>query len=244
LVIAETPWKVEGVVRLALGIMATACVGLVFAILLGSKRIQLTADHREFAQMAVWEVFFEGGALVWIWFFLRENLVSPGKAFGLEAARQPNAARWGVLAAVAAVPAVLGLQYLCGRLMSHPEAQQMIQMLERADLPTGERLFIGALAVLVAPVAEEAMFRGILYPTIKQAGHPRAAVWVTSLLFAGMHFNAESFAPLTVFSMLLIWLYEKTGSLLAPITAHSLFNYTNFVMLMLASAPGSPITVK
>jgi hypothetical protein len=128
--------------------------------------------------------------------------------------------------------------------MSHPEAQEMVQMLERADLPTGERLFIGALAVLVAPVAEEAMFRGILYPTIKQSGHPRAAVWVTSLLFAGMHFNAESFAPLAVFSMLLIWLYEKTGSLLAPITVHSLFNYTNFVMLMLASTPGSPITVK
>jgi membrane protease YdiL (CAAX protease family) len=244
LVIAEKPWKIKGVARLALGILVTAYAGLVLASLLGSEKIKLTDDHREFAQMAVVEVFFEGGALVWIGFFLRENQVSLREAFGLEAARTPKAARWGVLAAVLFVPVALGLQYLSALLMRHPEAQQMVQVLRRADLPAGERLFMGVLAVLVAPVAEEAMFRGILYPAIKQWGHPRAAVWVTSLLFAGMHFNLPSFVPLAVFSMVLIYLYEKTGSLLAPITAHSVFNYTTFLMTMLAAAPGSPVPVK
>jgi membrane protease YdiL (CAAX protease family) len=239
LVIAEKPWKIEGVVRLALGIMATACVGVVFASLLGSSIIKLTDDHREFAQMAVAEVFLEGGALVWIGLFLRENLVSPGDAFGLEAARRSKAVAWGVLAAPLVVLGAFGLEYLSGLLMKHPEAQQLIQMLQRADLPAAERLYIGFMAVLVAPVAEEALFRGIVYPAIKQSGHPRAAVWVTSLLFAGIHLNWATLAPLAVFSMVMIFLYEKTGSLLAPITTHSLFNCANFVMTILAAAPVS-----
>jgi membrane protease YdiL (CAAX protease family) len=58
---------------------------------------------------------------------------------------------------------------------------------------------------------------------------------VTSLLFAGAHFNLLSFLPLTVFSMVLIYLYEKTGSLWASITAHGVFNLTNFVILVLSS---------
>jgi membrane protease YdiL (CAAX protease family) len=234
----------DAVVRLGLCIFATASVGVVLAGLLDSTLIKMSADHRQFAQMAVMETFVDGGALVWIGSFLRENKISRDEAFGLEAVRRTKAVLWGLLAATLFVPVALGLQYLSSWLLQHPEAQEMVQVLQRADLPAGERVFIGFLAVLIAPLAEEAMFRGILYPTIKQAGYPRAAVWVTSLLFGAVHFNVPSFVPLVVFSMLLIYLYEKTGSLLASITAHSLFNYANFVFLMLSVSPAPPVTVK
>jgi len=243
-VIPETRWSFEAVLRLAASIIATACVGVVLAGWLESKEIKPAANGFEFAQMAVMAVFLQGAMLVWIGLFLRENKVSRSEAFGLAAARQPKAVQMGVVAALLFVPVALGLQHLSALLMKHPEAQEMVEVLRRGDLPWWERLFIGIFAVLVAPPAEEAVFRGILYPTIKQSGYPRAAVWVTSLFFAGMHFNVASFVPLAAFSILLIYLYEKTGSLLAPITAHSLFNYANFVFLMLAVTPASPITVK
>ena len=242
--ISAKPWSIDAAIRLGLCILGTACFGMLLAGLLDSAKIKLSTDHREFAQMVVMETFIDGGALIWIGYFLRENHLSPREAFGLATANQSRAVQWGLLAAVLFVPVALLLQYLTTLLMQHPEAQEMVQVLERADLPVGERIFIGFLAVLVAPVAEEAMFRGILYPTLKQLGYPRAAVWVTSLVFAGMHFNVASFVPLAVFSMLLIYRYEKTGSLLASITAHSLFNYTNFVFLMLASTQAAPISVK
>jgi len=76
------------------------------------------------------------------------------------------------------------------------------------------------------------MFRGILYPVIKQAGYPRLAWWGTALLFALVHLNLVTFVPLLVLALLLTELYERTGNLLAPITAHLLFNALNFAALL------------
>ena len=97
----------------------------------------------------------------------------------------------------------------------------------------GGRLTLGVIAVLLAPVAEEALFRGILYPAIKQTGHPRLALWGSSLLFAAVHMNAVSFVPLALLALVLTLLYERTDNLLAPIAAHVLFNALNFVTLFL-----------
>ena len=123
-------------------------------------------------------------------------------------------------------------------------AQPLVQELEKQDLPAGERVFLGALAVFLAPVAEEVIFRGILYPAIKQAGYPRTALWATSLLFGAIHQNLVAFVPLAGFSLLLIYLYEKTGSLWASITAHSILNFSTFAFMMLTAGPIPATLVK
>jgi membrane protease YdiL (CAAX protease family) len=93
-------------------------------------------------------------------------------------------------------------------------------------------VYLGVFTVVIAPVAEEFIFRGMLFPFIKQLGWPKLAWFGTSFLFALIHLNAPTFVPLFVFALALTWLYEKTGNLLAPITAHALFNATNLVMLL------------
>jgi len=40
--------------------------------------------------------------------------------------------------------------------------------------------------------------------------------------------------PLFVLALALTWLYEKTGGLLAPVLAHSLFNVANLLLLLFA----------
>jgi len=92
-------------------------------------------------------------------------------------------------------------------------------------------IFFMVMAVAVAPVAEEFLFRGILYPSIKQLGHPRAAAIGTALLFALFHVNLLTFASLTAVALVLIALYEFTDNLLAPIIAHAVFNASNLIML-------------
>src|SRR5206468_3740315 len=93
------------------------------------------------------------------------------------------------------------------------------------------RATLGIATVLIVPPAEELLFRGILYPWIKRTGHPQTALWVTSAAFAAIHMNAPTFVPLLVLALVLTWLYEKTGNLLAPIVAHSCFNGLNFALL-------------
>ena len=84
---------------------------------------------------------------------------------------------------------------------------------------------------MIAPVAEEFIFRGILYPFIKQLGWPKLALFGVSFLFALIHVNAPTFVPLFVFALALTWLYERTDRLIAPILAHGLFNGANLIIL-------------
>jgi membrane protease YdiL (CAAX protease family) len=109
--------------------------------------------------------------------------------------------------------------------------------------------------VVIAPVAEEFIFRGMLYPFVKQFRWPaltrlvrhlgwpelawflrqrawRLLAWLgISFLFALIHWDAVAFAPLFLLALILTWLYERSGSLLAPITAHALFNAVNLILL-------------
>jgi membrane protease YdiL (CAAX protease family) len=104
-------------------------------------------------------------------------------------------------------------------------------MLETAvSLPT--KLVIGFLAIVVAPFVEELVFRGLIYPTLKQNGFPRLALWGTSLLFAAIHDNLMILLPLTFLAVVLTLLYEATDNLLAPMLAHSVFNCVNFFWVM------------
>ena len=236
--ISDKPWRVDTVASLFLGIMAMLCFAQFFGIALDSEKLKMSAEHREFAKMALGSIFLDGAILVCVGFFLRESRISWSEAFGLEKARQPGAVALGILAALLFVPLEMAWMYWAQLLLAHPVAQPLVEALQKTDLPLAEKALMGVLAVFLAPLAEEMIFRGILYPTIKQAGFPRTAWWVTSLLFGAIHLNWVAFVPLTVFSLLLIFIYEKTGSLWASITAHSLFNFTSFAMLMLAAEPG------
>ena len=113
-----------------------------------------------------------------------------------------------------------------------PEEQLPVHVL-RVSMSWAGRITLGVAAILLAPVAEEILFRGILYAAIKQAGFPRIALWGTVLLFAYVHMNAVSFLPLAALAMVLTALYERTDNLLAPIVAHAMFNALNFVTLFL-----------
>src|SRR5204862_352670 len=115
-----------------------------------------------------------------------------------------------------------------------PLPQPSIKVLE-STVNVGERFCFGVAAILLAPVAEESLFRGILYPFLKQRGYHGLARFGTSLLFAAFHSNLTTFLPLTFFAVVLIFIYEKTGGLLAPILTHALFNAVNFFTYVFAS---------
>jgi membrane protease YdiL (CAAX protease family) len=50
-------------------------------------------------------------------------------------------------------------------------------------------------------------------------------------MFASIHLNVVAFVPLVVLAVVLTVLYEKTGNLLAPISAHMAFNAVNLGVL-------------
>ena len=123
-----------------------------------------------------------------------------------------------------------------------PEVQQPVYTVQMAAF-WWHRAALGLVTIALVPPAEEVLFRGILYPFVKQLGHPRLALWGTSVVFAVIHLNAVTLLPLTVLALVLTLLYERTDNLVAPVAAHALFNALNFAVLCLSSDWGHPASL-
>ena len=243
LVLIGRPWRLETFTRHMTALVICAYGGLFLGMWV-QRSSGTTGEEVSIWRMSIATLSFQGAALILIARFLREHQTRWTEGFGF-LNRRRQAVLLGLLAATVFLPLGWGLQQASALVMTHlphfkmePQEQLPIHAL-RASVSWGGRLALGAAAVLLAPVAEEALFRGILYPAIKQAGYPRLALWGTALLFAAVHMNVVTFLPLAVLALVLTALYEWTNNLLAPITAHVLFNALNFAMLLVLQQLGS-----
>jgi len=233
--ISTKPWSIEAVARLFLGVIVTYCGGMFLAGLLQTMKLGMAPARLLFLQMIILVVFFQGAALIWIAKFLRESNISWRAAFGLRPSSRVVAVAIGLAVGVMVLPVMWLLQMLSEAVMTllnfNPVAQVAVTELQNGAVPVPEKILLAAFTVLLAPVAEEALFRGILYPTIKQSGRPRWALWGSSILFGVLHQNMAIFVPLVFLAVLLVLLYESSGSLLTTIATHSMFNAANVFYL-------------
>jgi membrane protease YdiL (CAAX protease family) len=209
-------------------------------VILGAWAQKMAGPTRHSAaQMIVATLSFQGATLVLVWRFMREHQTTWNELFGLSN-RRVHALLFGIIAACVFLPIGERLQRLSyvamenlPRLAAKPREQEAVQTL-RVSRSWFDRVILGGVTILLAPVGEELLFRGIIYPWIKQLGFRHLALWLTSILFAAVHANLVIFLPLFVLAIILTLLYEHTNNLLAPITAHALFNAMNFAMLYLS----------
>lgn len=92
--------------------------------------------------------------------------------------------------------------------------------------------YLGAFVLLViaAPITEELVFRGILFAGWRRHGFVMAAAF-SSLLFGLAHWQPNVALATFVLGWLLAWLYERSGSLWAPIGLHALKNGLAFALV-------------
>jgi membrane protease YdiL (CAAX protease family) len=115
-----------------------------------------------------------------------------------------------------------------------PEAaapQETVEMFQKAAHPAIKVIMVLA-AVVSAPLVEELIFRGFLYPLFKRYTDAWIAAPLNALLFALIHMHVGSFIPLCLFAIALIAAYEFTGSLLVPIFMHASFNALSTGLLL------------
>lgn len=234
----EKTWKTESVLRLMLGVFGTLCIGVVLAGALVKLNPGWSDATTKLVSLIIITLSFHGAALLWIKNFLREEKISWRDAFGFSLQNPKRVIVLGIIAAIVVLPVAWALQQLTAWLMTwshlHPEPQQVVQELKKGGVSPFQQIYLAVVALILAPIVEEMLFRGILYPAIKQAGYPKLALWGTSVLFSLTHQNAPAFLALVFFAMILTLLYEETGNLLAPMVAHSCFNTANFILLLFA----------
>ncbi len=232
--LSKKPWRVEFVIQLIAGVFVCLCLGMMTVGVLRQAGVAAFKSPDSFAPVLVATLSFQGAVWILMFVFFKLHDVNWRDAFGF---RNAHLFRSLLLAAIVFVPALLvalGLQQVSILALTKmgwtPQDERAVELIANAGSPW-LRAYLGFFAVVLAPVAEEFIFRGMLFPFVKQLGWPKLAWFGVSFLFALIHFNAPTFLSLFVLALALAWLYEKTDCLLAPIAAHSLFNIANLFML-------------
>ena len=84
---------------------------------------------------------------------------------------------------------------------------------------------------VISPIAEELIFRGLIYNRMKRGSRtPVPAMIFSSFMFGFYHGNIVQTIYGCLSGMLLAYLYEKYGSIKAPILAHITMNMVALIL--------------
>ncbi|MEA3307087.1 MAG: type II CAAX endopeptidase family protein [Elusimicrobiota bacterium] len=84
--------------------------------------------------------------------------------------------------------------------------------------------FVIAFMIIPFVVSEEIIFRGLIYGYLKKHKSFTFALLISSFLFAAMHGSPLVMLIVFIYGVIWVYLYEKTGGIIAPIIAHYLHN--------------------
>lgn len=127
--------------------------------------------------------------------------------------------------------------YLFGQM---PKDQVAVEFIRQTKNHPIQFICVLIIVIILAPLKEEFLFRGLLQSWLKQKFHHRtAAIALASVIFALFHFassqelsNIVLFCALFLVSCGLGFVFEKERSLWAPIAMHAGFNLSQVLIFI------------
>ena len=135
-----------------------------------------------------------------------------------------------------AVPAWIGatlLAYVASSLLQAVGFKQDQGIVDTV-LSRGDPTVLLVAVVVVAPVAEELFFRGVVYNAWLREHGPRVAVFGSAALFAVIHTDLFALVPIFALGVALAMVYRSTRSLPATMAMHAGFNAISVALALLA----------
>jgi membrane protease YdiL (CAAX protease family) len=211
---------------------------LLAALLLAVAAIALFPDWPQIVQMAVPTELALAGAIAWA---IHRTGLPWRRALGLEAL--PLSALGPlVLVLVGSVTVFSEIYVIVQRIVPvPPEFEALLrELLKISD--TTDLVLTVAVAVVLAPILEEALFRGVILHALTRRRGPRSATLWTAAFFAFFHFyNPWQIVPTFFLGLLLAWVVLTTRSLWASIILHSAFNGLSLAVFALPmETPDAP----
>ncbi len=113
-----------------------------------------------------------------------------------------------------------------------PSPQDSILIFRGMDSPLMILTMI-VLAVIIAPIVEEIIFRAGIFRFFKGRVSFIAAILISSLVFGMVHANIQSFAGLVAVGACLCVAYELSGNLKVAMFFHGFFNLNTLLLLLI-----------
>ena len=174
-------------------------------------------------------------------YVVRRVIGQPAATLGLAGAR-PSSYRGAVAVLLLSFPSIeviaalwmIVLHFVAGL---DPETQapvqEFAQYLRRGDI--GSMVFLALAGVIVAPLGEEFLFRGVVHTLLRDRWGAAAGTIASSAIFAGAHLSLAGFVPLWVLGALLARVYDRSGSLYPAMLFHAAFNGISLACIGLGS---------
>ena len=127
---------------------------------------------------------------------------------------------------------------LCAAVLTpllQPDQQDVTNELGTNKDSIGSIAIAGVLIVILAPLTEEMFFRGFMFASLRRSMPLWPAALIAAVVWGSLHLSGGNIGvaiQLSVFGVILAWLYERSGTLWAPITAHALNNTIAFILLI------------
>lgn len=214
---------------------------LVFLHMTGMLTIQLLYAHDAVSgdgspmMVVIQSIIFHWAGLALVAAMLLQRRTNGRSSFGLDWPRAGRSAARGFYYYLAALPVLLAgavlAEFVLVRLGLEPQLQDIAGIVAGSHV-WWIRVYLILLAVVLAPVFEELLFRGIALPWLARRTGMPAAVVLVSLVFAAMHGYLFQMIPLFLIAAAFSLAYVRTGNLLVPMVMHALFNGINTIMLM------------
>jgi membrane protease YdiL (CAAX protease family) len=165
--------------------------------------------------------------------------LNPAELFGLQHLHWRSIARvvlvFALICLVSVSLVAIGVTQWLEGVWPDLQPQQMVETFQSSGY-FGIKLLVAIAAVVIAPLAEETLFRGFVYGVLKRYTDAPFAALASSLMFAIIHLHVGSLLPLCVLAVLFCIAYEITGCLLVPMLLHMIFNATSIVMMLFSDA--------
>ena len=140
---------------------------------------------------------------------------------------------WAALGAVAMIVVVQGLSAGIESAFHQQHEQAIVEQFRELHAPLLIWFFAGFAAV-VAPIAEETIFRVFLFNAVmRYAGFWPGAI-VSGIIFGAVHGDKFAFVPLAVGGMILAYVYYRSGNAFTSMITHGIFNAVTVIALEFA----------
>jgi membrane protease YdiL (CAAX protease family) len=214
----------------ALGVLIAAGTMLVGTIIVAVFDPQLDSPAaRNAAQLAV-ALSLMGTALGFAYFDARGRIMDAFGKLGLG----PRIA----LGAIGLALLAWFVYILCAGLLApllQPDQEDVTRELGTNKDELGSVAVAAFLIVIVAPLSEEMFFRGFMFGGLRRSMSMWPAALISAAVWGSLHLGAGNIGvavQLAVFGVILAWLYERSGTLWAPVLAHTINNTIAFVLLV------------
>ena len=133
-----------------------------------------------------------------------------------------------------------------------PPPQDLVKLFTNPNVAWQIKAKYAAIAVLLAPVLEELIFRMGLFRFCLWCGRrikkeetevwngsltfPVVSALISGAVFAAVHFHAATFVPLWFLGVAFAWLYWKSGTVFSSMLCHFLFNLVNLLLCLVIGA--------